>query len=223
MSVLKSFSSQLKSFSLLKTFCTSGKNFLPYCTAPGDPLDPLEDLPPEDIPTTRILPGRKKVYEPNYLHLFKPEIPPYNPLNLKIKGFDYVVLERLQKLLHAYFKVLNLNVADGYALRAESWKVSRFVTNSSKVEAEFQLKEYQRVLQLNDLPSAKLGIVIEIVQALIPPGVTCTITERTEADEKDRFIPDFELLALQKQLDELGGPSKLTLLREREAEKAKYR
>ena len=71
-------------------------------------------------------------------------------------------------------------------------------------------------LKLHQVPSTKLSTLAELLQALVPPGVTCSIVHHTEEMDRARYIPDFEIKALQKQLEELGGPSKLAMAREKE-------
>lgn len=208
MSALKSVCSLNVWLRLKSACCTAGKYATSSATYSTDgSADPEE----------RLLAGRKRVYEPDYLDKLKPVIPQHDQINIKLVGYDFVVLERLQSLLHRYLKDMDIET-EGYAVRAESWHVQRFAPRSSTSVADFHLKQYQRVLQVSDVPSTKLGTVIELLQGLAPPGVTCTVNYHTEEDEKVRYIPDLEMKALQNQLEELGGPSKLQQQRDRQAQ-----
>ncbi|XP_034255338.1 uncharacterized protein LOC117653639 [Thrips palmi] len=202
----------------LKLIC--GRESIPAASfATEAPLD-VEEPEIPDVPESTdgfVLPGRKHVYEPGYLDKLKPAIPPYDLIDIEMKGYDFAVLENLQSIVCKLLTASNIDVIDGWAVRAESWHIQRFEPNSSKVAGEFNMKEYKRMLQLADLPATKLGLVIELLQSVAPPGVTCSVLQHSEQIEKDKYIPDMGIKALQEQLDELGGPSKLALQREREA------
>lgn len=44
--------------------------------------------------------------------LLKPKYPTHKILNLKLRGYDFVILERLQKLIHKYLNNMNIDVCD---------------------------------------------------------------------------------------------------------------
>ncbi|XP_026272009.1 uncharacterized protein LOC113202134 [Frankliniella occidentalis] len=198
--------------------CLPSLRILYYPTTNPSPAYSTEAPPPEEpvvdfVPKIQR-PGRQSLYEPDYLDILKPKIPKHDILNFKLKGYDYAVLERLQQILHKYFIHMGVTVADSFARRAESFKIQRFEPNTSKAMTEFNLKEYERVIQVSDLPASKLGTVIEVIQAAIPTGVTCSIVENTEEEIKSRYIPDREMNALQQELEELGGPSQFAKQKE---------
>lgn len=62
-----------------------------------------------------------------------------------------------------------------------------------------------------------MALIIEVLQEVTPPGVTCSLIHHSEEIEKMKYIPDMGIKALKDQLDELGGPSRLTIQREKEA------
>lgn len=42
----------------------------------------------------------------------KPKYPTYDTLNIKIRGYEFPVLESYQKYLHSYAEALDLNVTE---------------------------------------------------------------------------------------------------------------
>lgn len=57
-----------------------------------------------------------------------------------------------------------------------------------------------------NVPAIKLPLFIELIQAGLPPGTTLNVFPFNPEHYKDKFVPDHELIAKQKELDELGGP-----------------
>ncbi|KAK3917237.1 39S ribosomal protein L48, mitochondrial, partial [Frankliniella fusca] len=146
MSVIKSMSSlrpRLKCLPSLRTlYCCRIKLSQNFSTEPP----PTEEPPVEYVPKPQ-LPGKQSLYNPDYLEILKPNIPKYPTLNIKLKGNDYAVLERLQSIIHKYLLHMGVTVTESFAKRAESFKVVRFAPNSSKPMTEYILKEYERVIQ----------------------------------------------------------------------------
>ena len=48
--------------------------------------------------------------------------------------------------------------------------------------------------------------------ANVPEGVTLSVGEHSRAEEENRYIPDYELQALQRELRSLDDPSTRTKL-----------
>lgn len=65
-----------------------------------------------------------------------------------------------------------------------------------------------KILQVVDIPTTKLSLLIEIIEDTLPAGVKVSIHKHTEEHETLRYIPDNELKTLKSQLDEMGGPKK---------------
>lgn len=52
---------------------------------------------------------RRGTWEPDYINQ-PPEIPEYQPLNIRLRGYDYVVLEAFARYVHRLSDKLGLDV-----------------------------------------------------------------------------------------------------------------
>jgi len=89
-------------------------------------------------------------------------------------------------------------------LRQDSYKQNSEIVTSSEV-----VKIYERYVQVKHLTSKVCPLFVEAVQAAKPPGVTLYIAPHTQVDEDFRYIPDLQLEALEKELEELKQPISL--------------
>lgn len=62
------------------------------------------------------------------------------------------------------------------------------------------------VLQLTCVPAVKLPLLTEFIQAAMPEGTQLKIFPFDEEHANSRFVPDHDLIAKMKELEELGGP-----------------
>ncbi|XP_050422195.1 uncharacterized protein LOC126834369 [Adelges cooleyi] len=143
------------------------------------------------------------IYEPEYLDSLEPDIPEYEELNVQIKGYDFAVLESFQKFVHTAAENMDIEVSDGWALPPQVFNVKRLVPNSETVEAQHILNIYERNIQIVDVPSTKLSLLIEVIEDSLPAGVSVSVHPHTEEHEKLKYIPDSELKQLKDQLDEI--------------------
>ncbi|KAK5644238.1 hypothetical protein RI129_008083 [Pyrocoelia pectoralis] len=148
------------------------------------------------------------LYEPNYLEEFKPKIPAYDVINVKLHGYDYCILESYQKWLHNVMKNMNLDVENGWAVPAQHLQINTYKPNTDIVNSQFDLRVYERTLQINTVTSLQLSTLLHVLNSSAPPGVTINVAEHHQYDEDVRYVPDLELANLKGQLDTLGGPSK---------------
>ena len=56
------------------------------------------------------------------------------------------------------------------------------------------------------MPSTRVPIFIELIQAGLPQSVSLTIHKHSEEIDRLRYVPDMELKELKTLLDSLGGP-----------------
>ncbi|CAG9865326.1 unnamed protein product [Phyllotreta striolata] len=147
------------------------------------------------------------LYEPDYLESMKPKVPLYEQLNVFLKGYDYPVLEQYQKFIHNMFKNMDLDVEDSWAVPAQDMSVTALKPKSEVLHAQYNLKIYERVIQLSDVLSTQLPTVIRTIEASLPAGVSAEIRPHQETDDEIRYIPDAELNTLKQELEDLGGPS----------------
>lgn len=71
-----------------------------------------------------------------------------------------------------------------------------------------KFKEVHFLLQVVDLPSTIGSIFFEVLQTVLPEGMSMTVQEHKEVHEEVRYVPDVQLLELKSQLEDLGRPSK---------------
>lgn len=62
--------------------------------------------------------------------------------------------------------------------------------------------------QIVDVPSTKLAMFLEIVQAALPQGVNLSVHEHQPEHEQIRYVPDYELKELKAQLEEASQKKK---------------
>ncbi|XP_030749832.1 uncharacterized protein LOC115877703 [Sitophilus oryzae] len=148
------------------------------------------------------------LYEPDYLDALKPKIPLYEALNIQVRGYDYPVLENYQKYLHNIINNMDINVEDAWAVPAQVMKITTYKPQSEVVDGQYELKTYERVIQVTDISTVQLPLLLRVIEASTPAGVTIDVAVHDEYHDKARYVPDSQLKALQQELVDLGGPSK---------------
>ncbi|KAJ8895824.1 hypothetical protein PR048_001162 [Dryococelus australis] len=142
------------------------------------------------------------------LDKLKPDIPVYNTLNIQIKGYDFPVLENYQKFVHGIAEAMEIEVEDSWAVPPQHLQIQKFKPRSSIVDSEYKLLVYERNVQITDLPSTVASVFFEVIQAVLPEGVSLSIHEHLKEHDDVRFVPDQQLKELKTELDSLGGPLK---------------
>ncbi|XP_057671966.1 39S ribosomal protein L48, mitochondrial [Diorhabda carinulata] len=148
------------------------------------------------------------IYEPSYLEGMKSKIPLFDALNIQLKGYNFDVLEHYQKFLHNMLKNMDINVEECWALPAQKMKITTFKPKSEIIHNQYDLKIYERIVQMTDISTTQLPLVIRAIEASLPAGVTVQIRPHEDSDEEVRYVPDVELNTLKSELEEMGGPSK---------------
>ncbi|KAL5007959.1 hypothetical protein ScPMuIL_013540 [Solemya velum] len=143
------------------------------------------------------------IWEPDDVNA-NPDIPEYEILNLKLNGYDFTILESFAKYVH--------NLGSNLALDTDSWaspsRTSQVVTyrpNTTIVDHKYSLVKYERIVQLQDVPSTMLPIFLEVVQTHMPEGVELKIGEPNDDEEEFRYVPDKQLQELHAELDEIDA------------------
>ncbi|CAL1293258.1 unnamed protein product [Larinioides sclopetarius] len=148
----------------------------------------------------------KYIDEPDYIKYTKPQVPVYGLLNIQIRAYDYTVLEHYAKHVHKIALNMDFEVKDAWATPHQSWKVTNHEPGTKKVSTEYHLNKYERNIQIANLPAYCATTFFEIIQSSIPMGVCISVHPHDEQHTEIRYIPDFELLILKKQLEELLNP-----------------
>lgn len=143
------------------------------------------------------------LHEPAYLADLKPKVGYYELLNLQLKGYDFVVLEKYQSYLHKIMKKMNINVVDAWSAPHQELQLQILADKSTSVEEDYKLKIYERNLQMKDALVTKLPILIDIINMTSPPGVSFNIDRHSAADEDRLYFKDSVLEKLKDDLQEL--------------------
>lgn len=148
------------------------------------------------------------LYEPNYLHLYKPKIPQYVMLTIQLKGYVYPVLENYQSFISKFAKQLDTDIEDSCAYPHKDFLITRYALNTTSVETQFKLKIYERQVHISNVSATTFPILLRLLEASLPEGVSMNVNVFDEAYNQKRFIPDTELNALKDQLETLKAPKK---------------
>lgn len=134
-------------------------------------------------------------------------MPTYDIINIEITGYDYPIIESYQKLVHQACDNLEMSVADCWALPAKEETVTKFKPETSTVDATYTMRTFKRVVQLEQVKAHQLPLLTRIIQAGLPEGVKFSIMEHvTDIHDKERYVPDKELIDLKQELTDIGGP-----------------
>lgn len=135
-------------------------------------------------------------------------MPIYDTLNIQITGYDYPILENFQKFIHDTCTTMDVNmVEDSWALPPKHEKITKLKPGTAIVDANYELKTYKRVVQIVDVKAHLLPVLLRLIEAGMPEGVSLNVQEHTDLMDTERYVPDKELLDLKDQLTEMGGPS----------------
>ena len=145
----------------------------------------------------------KQLHEPKYLALLKPRIPFYDRVNLRLRGLDYPVLEDYARFVQKLCKDLRLEVCGFWGVPAVSLRLDSYQAASELVINSDVVKIHERTVQVKHLTSCTTSTLIDAMMCTRPPGVEVRVARHTVDDEDVRFIPDLQLQALEKELEEL--------------------
>ncbi|XP_076761548.1 mitochondrial ribosomal protein L48 [Xylocopa sonorina] len=141
------------------------------------------------------------IYEPPYLKQKELEIPVYPVLNIQLRGYKYPLLESYQSFIHKLARVLDFKIDDSFAFPHKEYKIKRFKKGTSVTDTEYNLKIYERDMLISNVSSIKCPILIRILEATLPEGVTLHIDNYDPSIQKLRIIPNKELLDLKDELN----------------------
>ncbi|XP_078001173.1 large ribosomal subunit protein mL48-like [Glandiceps talaboti] len=113
----------------------------------------------------------------------------YPTLNMRVTGHDCTTVEHYAQQLHNLTKCLDVEVSDSYALPTKTVIVSTFQRPGEKRKpANYALKTFERVVQVNDLLATKSSILFEMMQYYMPQGLTVKVEEHTEEHQENRYV-----------------------------------
>lgn len=127
----------------------------------------------------------------------------YKLLDLQIKGYDYVVLEKYQSYLHKTMKKMNFEVTKAWSVPHQELQLENLGDRSTVIETSYKIKIYERNLQMKDAHSTKLPILIDLINMTSPPGVSFSIIRHSDAEDDKIYFRDSVLEKLKEDLQEL--------------------
>lgn len=141
--------------------------------------------------------------KPPYLDDMKPKVGYYELLNLSIRGYDFVVLEKYQSYLHKTMRKMDFKIVQTWATPQQGCRYDLLQDESSGIARSDNLVTYERNLQMKDALVTKLPILIDLVNMTLPPGVWFNVDRHSEEAEDRRYFRDSTLEKLKEELQEL--------------------
>lgn len=83
----------------------------------------------------------------------------------------------------------------------KSLKIKKYKLGSSVLDSEYKFEIYERNIQVSHVSTPKLPILIRMMEAALPEGVTMTVDEWTLEKDELRYVPDKELMDLKVELE----------------------
>ncbi|XP_076294721.1 mitochondrial ribosomal protein L48 [Lasioglossum baleicum] len=148
------------------------------------------------------------LYDPPYLSVKHKGPALYPVLNIQIKGYVYPLLEKYQSLICKIANELDVDVEDSYAFPHQELKVERYKKQSEIVDADYNLRIFERDMVVSNITSTKIPILIRLLEATLPVGVSLHVDTYKPEIETKRYVPDKELFDLKTELDEMKNPNK---------------
>jgi hypothetical protein len=88
-----------------------------------------------------------------------------------------------------------------------------FKDQESTIDKTFTIPIYDRNIQIKNVKSCTLPLILQLLEYSKPKGVMISVTKHRKSDEEEKYIPDL-LLAEQKQ-ELLTYSQPLTVLQEK--------
>lgn len=95
------------------------------------------------------------------------------------------------------------NTIRSWPLPPQEFKIQKYKTGTTKIISDYNLKIYERNIQMSEVSSVKYSILIRALEAALPQGVTMNVNIYDPVSEEKRYIPDKELIDLKFELDTL--------------------
>lgn len=127
----------------------------------------------------------------------------YELVNLQLKGYDFVVLEKYQSYLHKTMKKLDFKVSKAWSAPHQDLQVENLADRSTAIEHSHKIKVYERNIQMKEALVTKLPILIDIIHSTMPPGVSFNMRRHTPEDEGRLYFKDSVLEKLKEDLKDL--------------------
>lgn len=141
------------------------------------------------------------LYEDPELNVM-PEREEYDELWLHVRGYDFAPVESYARFLHRF--TLNLDQsATQDAVPPRTWDIATFKPRSELSDHEYKLKKFHRLIKVSGLPNNIISLMVDMATRHLPAGVELTVGEPDEELIEFMYVPDADLIALKKELEDV--------------------
>ncbi|XP_046416263.1 39S ribosomal protein L48, mitochondrial [Neodiprion fabricii] len=144
------------------------------------------------------------LYEPDYLEVGKSKIPMHDVLNIQLTAYNFCTLESYHHFLDNLIQDMGIEVETSWALPPKHEIIQKFKPRSTVIDSEYKLKTYFRSIQVVQPPSTLYPILLRMIDASLPEGVTVNVVKHEPEHEEIRHVPNKDLMELKEQLDMVG-------------------
>lgn len=142
------------------------------------------------------------LHEPAYLEDLKPKVGYYELLDLQLKGYDFVVLEKYQSYVHKTMQKMKFNVTKTWSAPHEELQIDTLLDFSTGIRDSCKIKIYERNIQTKDALVTRLPVLIDVIIMTSPPGVSFNI-RAADPNNNAIYFRDSVLDKLKNDLQEL--------------------
>jgi len=143
------------------------------------------------------------IFEPTYLDKEGLKPPKYEALNIQLKGYDFEVLENHQSYIHNLAENIGINVGVAWATACDSSNASIYAPQSTKISSTFALNTYERNIQVVDVLSTELPVLLDVLRKTLPEGVSLSVHKHEREHYEAKFIPDPLISSCEEELNEI--------------------
>ncbi|KAH8852586.1 39S ribosomal protein L48 mitochondrial [Schistosoma japonicum] len=139
--------------------------------------------------------------DPPYLSL-KPPIHVYQGLQLDVKGHDYAQLEKFTSYIHKFLNDAGYDV-ENFPLPPYKKLYRLYHNNSTNIRSEFEISEFRRIYRIAGVKAVHLPILLDLIYQNLSSGIKINVGKTDTSLDEDRFVPQLEKEALEKELSKL--------------------
>ena len=110
-------------------------------------------------------------------------------------------MESYGSYLHRLLNKLGVNVSNYWCAPNTTEKIETLKHESNVLESTYDLNLYERNVQIENLSSRLVSILVDLVGRSLPVGVQVSIHEHDEkVHETSRYIPNHDLAEFKREL-----------------------
>lgn len=146
------------------------------------------------------------VNQPEFLKYLKPTVPYHGVQNIQIKGYDHVTLDEFKTFILRVLKQLDIKVKSKWSTPSQELSLDKFQDESYGVEESTRVHLFERNVQIDELPSYKVHILIETLMLSKPPGVRFAVEAHDPEVLKKLYMIDVELEKAKAEFKDWSRP-----------------